>query len=247
MAIDTSALEQLEEESRYRREKVQRLLLVDGWCTKFVKGDAIMSIIVTFINLIGGVLVGMLSGMGDFNTIMGIYSTSTVGDGLVSQIPALLISVATGMVVTRSSSESTLAEDMSRQFLSQPTVLILTGVVLLFTIFIGFPALQVLILSSGLILLGILLMRMQGEQLAVENLAEEMPVEEITSEASYYRNVENLYELLHVEQIKIEFGYSLIPLVDEKAGATSLIGVWYVKKAVCRGYGFYYTTSAIKR
>lgn len=243
MAIDAdlSSGTITEEESRYRREKVQREASffgsMDG-ATKFVKGDAIMSIIVTFINLIGGVLVGMLSGMGDFNTIMGIYSTSTVGDGLVSQIPALLISVATGMVVTRSSSESTLAEDMSRQFLSQPTVLILTGVVLLFTIFIGFPALQVLILSSGLILLGILLMRMQGEQLAVENLAEEMPVEEITSEASYYRNVENLYELLHVEQIKIEFGYSLIPLVDEKSGGNFLDRVVMLRKQFAEDMGF---------
>lgn len=243
MAIDADLSSGIitEEEARFRREKVQREASffgsMDG-ATKFVKGDAIMSIIVTFINLIGGILVGLLSGMGDFNTIMNVYSISTVGDGLVSQIPALLISVATGMVVTRSSSDSTLAEDMSKQFLSQPTVLILTGIVLLFTIFIGFPILQVLILSSGLILLGLLLMKRYDKQLAVENLVEDMPIEEITSEATYYRNVENLYELLHVEQIKIEFGYSLIPLVDEKSGGNFLDRVVMLRKQFAEDLGF---------
>ncbi len=243
MAIDADLSSGIitEADARYRREKVQREASffgsMDG-ATKFVKGDAIMSIIVTFINLIGGVLIGLLSGIGDFGTIMNVYSVATVGDGLVSQIPALLISVATGMVVTRSSSDSTLAQDMSKQFLAQPTVLILTGVVLIFTIFIGFPPLQVLILAGGLILLGIILKRKYSEQLVVENFAEEMPVEEITSEATYYRNVENLYGLLSVEQIKIEFGYSLIPLVDEKSGGSFLDRVVMLRKQFAEDMGF---------
>ncbi|MCB7059586.1 flagellar biosynthesis protein FlhA, partial [Eggerthella lenta] len=92
-----------------------------------VKGDAIISIIITFINFVGGLLVGIMNSQGSIQDIMQIYTTSTIGDGLVSQIPALLISVATGMVVTRSASENSLSEDLTKQFLAQPRVLMTAG------------------------------------------------------------------------------------------------------------------------
>lgn len=233
MAIDADLSSGLidEDQARVRRSKIEREAdffgSMDG-ATKFVKGDAIMSIVTTFINLIGGVIIGFINGSGSFSEIMNIYSTATVGDGLMSQIPALLISVATGMIVTRSASESNLNTDVLRQFFSQPTVLIMAGVAMSALTLIGFPPVQVLSVSGMLIALGIVFMR----QTAAAVPAVEGPVvtEEITSEASYYKNIDNVYELLHVEPIEMEFGYSLIPLVDEGSGGSFIDRVVMFRK-----------------
>ena len=113
MAIDADLSSGLidEQQAKHRREKVQREAdfygAMDG-ATKIVKGDAIMSLITTGINLVGGTIIGMVMGGGEFTTVLNTYSIATVGDGLVSQIPALLISTATGMIVTRAVSEGSL-------------------------------------------------------------------------------------------------------------------------------------------
>lgn len=235
MAIDADLSSGLIDEAtaRERRLKIQRessfFGAMDG-ASKFVKGDAIMSIVVTFINLIGGIVIGFINNVGDFQTIMNTYSVATVGNGLMSQIPALLISVSTGMIVTRSASDADLNADVSKQFLSQPKVLILSGAALLTLVFIGFPPLQVILLSGSLIALGILLMRRPQFQPAAVPSAEVQPAEEITSEAAYYRNIDNLYDLLSVEQIRIDFGYSLIHLVDERSGGSFLDRVVMFRK-----------------
>lgn len=234
MAIDADLSSGLIDEptARLRREKIQREAsffgAMDG-ATKFVKGDATMSIVVTLINLIGGVAVGMINDGGSFSDVIHTYSVSTVGDGMMSQIPALLISVSTGMLVTRSAAEEDMNTDFTRQFVSQPRVLLLAGIALLFLIFIGFPPLQLVILSAFLIAMSFILSRTERKY-AVEEYEEEMPEEQITSEAEYYRNIDNLYELLNVEQIKIEFGYSLIPLVDENSGGNFLDRVVMFRK-----------------
>ncbi len=223
MAIDADLSSGLinEEQARERRRKIEREAdffgSMDG-ASKFVKGDAIISIVITLINLIGGLIVGMLNGEGDISTIMQIYSTSTVGDGLMSQIPALLISVATGMIVTRSASESDLNQDVSRQFLSQPVVLILSGISILFLMLIGFPPIQVILISAMLIAAGITVL--QKNKAARQENDGLSPVEEITSEASYYKDIDNVYGLLGVDQIEIELGYSLISLADEGSGGS---------------------------
>lgn len=235
MAIDADLSSGIidEKTARKRRSDVQREAdffgSMDG-ASKFVKGDSIMSIVVTLINLIGGVIIGFINGEGDFTTIMQTYSIATVGDGLMSQIPALLVSVASGMMVTRSASEANLNADIGKQFLSQPRVLIIAGGVLMCTVFIGFPVLQVTILSAILIGLGIFLIRGQKKVTAPDETSLETPTEEIQSEASFYRNIDNLYGLLNVEQIKIEFGYSLIPLVDEASGGNFLDRVVMFRK-----------------
>ncbi|WP_101909390.1 flagellar biosynthesis protein FlhA [Marasmitruncus massiliensis] len=233
MAIDADLSSGLidEQQARDRRSKIQREAdffgSMDG-ASKFVKGDAIMSIIVTFINLIGGVIVGFINGDGTFQEIMNIYSTATVGDGLMSQIPALLISVATGMIVTRSASESNLNNDVAKQFLSQPIVLIMASLALASLTLIGFPPVQVLSVSISLFALGVILLRQTKPQLQTEEgLA---PTEEITSEASFYKNIDNVYGLLNVEQIEMEFGYSLIPLVDEGSGGSFIDRVVMFRK-----------------
>lgn len=222
MAIDADLSSGLidEQQARERRQTIQQEAnffgSMDG-ASKFVKGDAIISIIVTLINLIGGILMGFVNNEGSFREIMQIYSTATVGDGLMSQIPALLISVATGIIVTSSGSESSLNADLSKQFFSQPLVLILAGTAMSTLCLIGFPVPQVLTASGALIGLGFMLLRKTQEP-ELEPALE--ATTEIASEASYYKNIENVYELLNVEAIEMEFGYSLIPLVDENSGGS---------------------------
>lgn len=235
MAIDADLSSGIidEQEARRRREKIQREAdffgSMDG-ASKFVKGDAIISIIITFINLIGGMVVGMVNG-GDFNSVVSTYSAATVGDGLMSQIPALLISIATGMLVTRSASKSNLNVEVISQFSSQPRVLIIAAIVLPFLIVIGFPPLQVLIISGLLLTLGISLNRKSKAALAAAAAGEEpQPTEEITSEVSYYKNLDNVYGLLSVDAIGIEVGYSLLPLVDEKSGGNFLDRIVMLRK-----------------
>ncbi len=223
MAIDADLSSGLitEDQARERRANVSREAdffgSMDG-ASKFVKGDAILSIIVTLINLVGGMVVGMVSGSMEFSEVMSVYSTSTVGDGLMSQIPALLISVATGMIVTRSASESNLNSDVSKQLFSQPLVLIMSGIAMIFLCFIGFPVVQVLVISTVLITFGLILLRRQRP--VVEPDAGLISTEEVTSEADFYKDIDNVYGLLAVDQIEMELGYSLIPLVDEDNGGS---------------------------
>ena len=236
MAIDADLSSGLitEEQARERRSKIQREAdffgAMDG-ATKFVKGDAIISIIVTLINLIGGVLVGFINGEGDFMAIIQTYSTSTVGDGLMSQIPSLLISMATGLVVTRSSSEADLNSDVIKQFSNQPFVLLIAGIVLPFLTFIGFPVPQTLMISVVLIALGITLLR-KAKPAGAEgaDLTDLPTTQEITSEVSYYKNLDNVYNLLNVDAICVEVGYSLLPIVDESSGGNFLDRVVMLRK-----------------
>lgn len=237
MAIDADLSSGLidEQTARVRRNDIQREAsffgAMDG-ASKFVKGDSIMSIVVTLINLVGGIVIGLINDGGSFMDIVHTYSVATCGDGLMSQIPALLVSVSTGMLVTRSSSEANMNNDFITQFTRQPTALIIGGIALLFLMFIGFPPFQIILMSVILIGGGLLIYRNQKKYITApeEALEEEMPTEQITSEAEYYRNIDNLYELLNVEQIKIEFGYSLIPLVDESSGGNFLDRVVMFRK-----------------
>ena len=223
MAIDADLSSGLidEETARERRKKIQREAdffgAMDG-ASKFVKGDAIVSIIVTFINLIGGLVMGFMNNVGNFQDIINIYSIATVGDGLISQFPALLISVATGMIVTRSASEANISTELVKQFTSQPKVLIMSGGIILSLILIpGFPKLQIILMGLILIGLGYSLQKKETNlELATDNNLGMN--EEITSETSFYRNIDNIYGLLSVETIEMEFGYSLIPLIDENSG-----------------------------
>ncbi|MCI8351750.1 MAG: flagellar biosynthesis protein FlhA [Oscillospiraceae bacterium] len=241
MAIDADLSSGLidEDTARRRRSDIQREAdffgSMDG-ASKFVKGDAIMSLVVTFINLIGGIIIGFVNSEGTFTDIMQTYSISTVGDGLMSQIPALLISVATGMIVTRSASESNLNEDVVQQFSSQPMVLIMASLAMSCLCFIGFPIPQVLTMSVILMVLGLLLMRSRSK--AVAQVAEGPTIkEEVTSEADFYKNIDNVYNLLNVDQISMEFGYSLIPLVDEGSGGSFVDRVVMFRKQFVQEMG----------
>lgn len=250
MAIDADLSSGLidEETARMRRSKIQREAdffgSMDG-ASKFVKGDAIISLVVTFINLIGGIIMGFVNQVGTFQEIMQIYSVATVGDGLMSQIPALLISVATGMIVTRSASEASLNEDVLHQFSAQPRVLIIAGIAMTLFCFIGFPVPQVLLMSAFLIALGVILQRRSGMRAAPAQEAVSV-TEEVTSEADYYKNIDNVYNLLNVDQISMEFGYSLIPLVDEASGGSFVDRVVMFRKQFAQEMGLVFPSVRLK-
>jgi flagellar biosynthesis protein FlhA len=229
MAIDADLSSGLIDEAtaRTRREKIQREAdffgAMDG-ATKLVKGDNVASIVIAMVNLIAGTVIGMVQGGMEFTQVLNIYSIATVGDGLVSQIPALMISTATGMIVTRAAAEGNLNEDVKKQFLSQPTVLIMAGATILCIGMIpGMPKVQIIVLAVFLIALGVILLR-NDKKLKAETETAEGPApsgeEAPVSDTDYYRNIDNVYNLLGVEAIEMEFGYSLLPLVDEASGGS---------------------------
>ena len=181
-----------------------------------------MSLLIALVNLVGGSAIGMLQNGMSLTEVLSVYSIATIGDGLVSQIPALLISTATGMIVTRSVSEGSLNEDVSHQFLAQPRAIMIAGLVLLVLLFVpGMPRPQLLILGGGLIFVGYRLSKKiteaagQAEAEQAKALAE---AQEEPTQEEYYKDINNVYSLIGVEPIEMEFGYSLIPLVDEGSG-----------------------------
>ena len=235
-----------EQEARTRRAKIQRESdfygAMDG-ATKIVKGDSTMSIILTAVNLIGGVVIGMLMGGQDFSTVLQVYSRATVGDGLVSQLPALMISTATGMIVPRSVSEGSLGEDMRSQFLAQPTAIIVAGGAMIFLgVLPHTPHVSLFIVGIALAVAGFLLYRrMQARKAAAEAEAEaaEQPAEEeVPTAADYYKDISNVYSLLTVEPIEMEVGYSLIPLVDERSGGKLINRIVIFRRQYAQEMGF---------
>lgn len=225
-----------EAEAKLRREKIQResdfFGAMDG-ASKFIKGDATFSIVAAVVNLIGGVVMGLVFEGMDFASVLTTYTLATVGDGLCSQVPALLISTAMGMIVTRSASKENLGADVKNQFTSQPRVLMIAGGIMLVMMLIpGFPKPQLIVLGAGLLALGIILRRNQQQlALADSSTAKEMEEnKEALSEMEYYKDIDNVYKLLEVEPIEMEFGYSLIPLADESAGGTLIERVVIFRK-----------------
>lgn len=245
MAIDADLNSGIinEDEAKVRRAKIQResdfFGAMDG-ASKFVKGDATFSIVAAIVNLLGGAVVGLVFDGMEFTSVLSTYTLATVGDGLCSQLPALLISTAMGMIVTRSASEDSLNIDIKNQFTSQPLVLIIAGAVMFVMMLIpGFPKLQLLVLGAVLLALGIILLRNQQELAAETDMAAREMAEnkEALSEMEYYKDIDNVYKLLNVEQIEMEFGYSLIPLADESAGGTLIERVVIFRKQFAMDMG----------
>ena len=263
MAIDADLNSGLinEQQARIRREKIQREAdfygSMDG-ATKIVKGDSVMSLITTGINLVGGIIIGMVQASGTLGEVAVTYSIATVGDGLVGQIPSLLISTATGMIVTRAVAEGSLNEDISKQFTAQPTAIMISGVVVaVLTVIPGMPVLQLVIVSAVLIAGGYYLSRRIKEEPSMaaagfaaggpggfEGAPDAMPGEEgqeslrQVTEEEYYKDVNNVYNLLTVEPIEMEFGYSLIPLVDESVGGKLINRIVIFRRQYAQDMGF---------
>ncbi len=239
MAIDADLGSGLinEQEAKARRYKIQKEAdfygSMDG-ATKIVKGDATLSLITTAINFLGGCIIGMVQGGMSFSEVLSVYSIATIGDGLVGQIPALLISTATGMIVTRAVAEDSLNIEVLGQFKAQPRSIMIAGGVLAILILVpGMPKIQLAVISLTLMLGGNYLLRrmeemggpvlvgaagvMAGMSGAAEGAGPSLE-EEMMAEEENFKDINTVYSLINVEPIEMEFGYSLIPLVDEASG-----------------------------
>ena len=237
MAIDadlnTGAI--TDKEAKERREKIQHesnfFGAMDG-ATKYVKGDATAGLIITFINLIGGTIMGvMYQGIGVGEAIQK-YGLLTIGDGLVSQIPSLLISLSTGILVTKGSNEADFSGVLVKQLFGIPRVLYIVGFVL---IFLGiFTPLQWW-LFAALGLAFILTARSICENIGIETIEEE--VQQAETEAEEIRKPENVVSLLSVDPIELEFGYGIIPLADVNQGGDLLDRVVMIRRQIALELG----------
>ena len=258
MAIDADLSSGLinEQEAKSRRAKVQKEAdfygAMDG-ATKIVKGDAVMSIIITAVNLVGGSIIGIVQSGESIGEVLNTYSIATVGDGLVAQIPALLISTATGMIVTRAVADGSLNEDISRQFLAQPTAIMISGAAVAVLILIpGMPIPQLVLVSAVLIGGGFYLSQRLLKEPALaagplgtleprltpeEEAGQEAAASQV-SEEEYYRDVNNVYGLLAVEAVEMEFGYSLIPMIDESVGGKLINRIVIFRRQYAQDMGF---------
>ena len=220
MAIDADLNSGLitETDAKTRRKKIQREAdfygAMDG-ASKFVKGDAIAGIIITVINILAGFILGAMTMELTLLESLQRFTLLTVGDGLVSQIPALMISVATGIIVTRAASENNLGTDVIAQLFAQSKVLFLVGgFVLLIGVFTPLPDFPFLVIGAAVLFAGYLAMtKKQKEDEAGET-------EEISPETGKddMRRPENIMPLLQVDPIELEFGYGIIPLADPNQG-----------------------------
>ena len=248
MAIDADLSSGLidEQGAKLRRAKIQKEAdfygAMDG-ATKIVKGDSTMSIVITVINLIGGLLIGMISrGMEPVEALNEICIL-TIGDGLVSQIPSLMISTATGMIVTRSVSDGSLNTDVLGQFKAQPRAIMTTGVVLLILAVIpNTPTIPLAVGGVALVGGGFFLIRQMNAvkqaEAAAAQAPEEAPELAAPSETDYYRDINNVYTLLTVEPVEMEFGYSLIPMVDEAHGGKLISRITIFRRQYAQDMGF---------
>ncbi len=237
MAIDADLNSGLitEDEARKRRNKVQKYAdfygAMDG-ASKFVKGDAIAGIIITFINIIAGFLIGMVAKDMSFHEALQKYTLLTVGDGLVSQIPALLTSTATGLVVTRAASESNLGQDLINQvFGNNPKLLyIISGVLAFLGIVTPLPTFNYIVLGAVFATMAYL-MDKEVKELPEEEIPKEM------TEAEELRKPENVMSLLKVDDIELEFGYGLIPLADVNQGGDLLDRIVMIRRQIAMELG----------
>jgi len=264
MAIDADLNAGLitEDAARERREKIASEAdfygAMDG-ASKFVKGDTIAGIVITIINIIGGIIVGFVSGQ--FESIAEIASTYTlltIGDGLVSIVPSLLISVATGIIVTKSAKEENLGAELMQQITSKPKpLMIASGMFLLFSLIPGLPKLPFFLLSTGLGLMAIMITGTLDQYLmpAAEGPDGSPPVPEGPggggappgggggpapeegAEGSEEPSKEDVSSLLHVDTLEMEIGYGLIPLVDPNQGGDLLNRVKMIRRQIALELG----------
>ena len=224
--LNTGAID--EATARKRRSDIQREAdfygAMDG-ASKFIKGDAIIGIIITIINIIGGLIIGVAIDGQEISNAVGIYTLATVGDGLVSQIPALLISTSTGIVVTRATSDNSFGVSVSKQLFDKPYVMIGAGLILtVMSLIPGLPKPPMLFLAALLIIFGY-------SSISKEKKKEGKSTEEhAEAAASEKRKPENVANLLKVEPIELEFGYGIIPMVDTNLGGDLLERVVMIRR-----------------
>jgi len=237
MAIDadlnTGAI--TEKEARARRSKIQQESAffgsMDG-ATKYVKGDAAAGIIITIINLVGGSVMGMVYQGMEFAEALERYGILTIGDGLCSQIPSLVISLATGILVTKSSEENDFAAEMVGQLFGVPKVMYLVGATFIL-LGIATPFSTFLFIAFGVLF--IVIGRMVEKNNQIESIEDEISASE--EEAEEIRKPENVVSLLQVDPIELEFGYGIIPLADVNQGGDLLDRVVMIRRQIALELG----------
>ncbi|GAB1806541.1 flagellar biosynthesis protein FlhA [Priestia megaterium] len=219
-----------------RREKIQREAdfygAMDG-ASKFVKGDAIAGIVITLINILFGIIIGMLQMGMSITEASQTFTLLTVGDGLVSQIPALMISTATGIIVTRAASTGNLSEDITQQLFAFPVMLYVTGGTI--------AALGLITPINDVITMPIaILLGVGGYYLSRakhQAVREEMAPTEEEMEDNEMKSPESVVNLLSVDPIEFEFGYALIPLADTNQGGDLLDRIVMIRRQLALELG----------
>ncbi|MBU5472910.1 MAG: flagellar biosynthesis protein FlhA [Clostridiales bacterium] len=224
-----------EKQARERREKIQQessfFGAMDG-ATKYVKGDAMAGLIITFINLVGGTAMGMVRQGLAIGDALSQYGILTIGDGLSSQIPSLLISLATGILVTKASKEADFSQVLVKQLFGIPKVLYIVGAVLIF-LGITTPLDWKLFLALGVAF--IVTGKSVEKNIAIESIEEEVDTAE--EQAEEIRKPENVNSLLQVDPIELEFGYGIIPLADVSQGGDLLDRVVMIRRQIALELG----------
>lgn len=225
-----------EAESKKRRDDVRREAdfygAMDG-ASKFVRGDAISSIIIVFINIIGGLVIGMLMEHMSIGSAAQTYTLLTVGDGLVEQVPALLMSVASGIIVSRAASMHSLGEDVVKELGSEPRILIIVGVIIaLIGIFTPLPKFSTILIGMIAIALGVFASRSTTEKAAIAAGESQRVNPKGPSEPS-----SDAADVINTDTAEIEIGYSLIPLADKSQGGDLLDRVTMVRKQIAYELG----------
>lgn len=224
-----------EQEAKVRREKVAREAdfygAMDG-ASKFVKGDAIAGIIIVLINVLFGIVIGMLQKQMSIQEAASHFTLLSVGDGIVSQLPALLISTATGIVVTRAASDGNLGHDITGQLFAYPKLLYVTaGTILLLGIFTPIGILLTGPLALLLAIGGYTLSKAGEEKEKVEDILEE------EAEVDELKSPESVVHLLDIDPIEFEFGYGLIPLADANQGGDLLDRIVMIRRQLALELG----------
>jgi flagellar biosynthesis protein FlhA len=231
-----------EQTARQRRKAIQQEAdfygAMDG-ASKFVKGDAIAGIIIIIVNILGGLAIGVFQQGVPIGEALGKYTLLTVGDGLVSQIPAILISTATGIIVTRAASDNNLGRDISTQVLANPRALMMVGGLLAALGLIpGLPKLPLFLMAGTIGGLGYVLHR-QAQAREAEGL---LPLPEPASSGE----PENVQKYLRVDPLEVEIGYALIPLTDAEQGGTLLGRVTLIRRQMALDLGIIIPTIRIR-
>ncbi len=227
-----------ENEARDRRQNIQREAQfygsMDG-ASKFVKGDAIVGILITVINIVGGIIIGLLGVGGTtmtFDKVLETYTIATIGEGLAAQLPALMVSTGTGIIVTRSATEKGFGKDLMSQLFSQPSILVLLGVLLVVLSFVpGLPWLPLILLGITLPIVATVIRNRRKKAEATEM------VDTAEAQAQEKRKPESVTSLLQVDLIEMEFGYGIIPLVDASQGGDLLDRVVMIRRQCAMDLG----------
>lgn len=254
MAIDADLNSGLidEDDARTRRIDIQREAdfygSMDG-ASKFVRGDAIAGIIITLINIVGGIIIGVVQRDMTITESLERYTVLTIGDGLVSQIPAMVIAIGTGILVSRAAGESKLGEKVSQQLLNVPRgLLVVSFFMLLMGVFTPLPVIPFLILSIALGSAGFVMLRQESanEAEGIDKNKGLKPSEKGAGPAlpaaqqgmlSTGKAPENMIKLLKVDPIELEIGYRLIPLVDAEQGGDLLERVTKIRRQMALQLG----------